>query len=141
VNEDFYSDTYFFRVLPNFVAQFGINGDPAVQKKWKKPIVDDPVLSSNKQGTITFATSGKNTRTTQLFINYKNNKFLDSQGFAPFGEIMEDGMEIVNQIFSGYGEQPKQNKIQNQGNSYLKAEFPKLTYIKSMEIVEDESSS
>lgn len=141
VRGGFYNDCRFFRVLPNFVAQLGINGDPEIQKRWrKKTITDDPILpsseSSNKRGTITFATSGKNTRTTQLFINKKDNKYLDKEGFAPFGEVMDDGMKIVDRIFSEYKERPSQGKIQLMGNAYLEKEFPKLTFVKSMTLVE-----
>lgn len=138
VKADFYNDCRFFRVLPKFVAQFGINGNPDVQRQWKKPILDDPSLPSvsNKRGTITFATSGKNTRTTQLFINYNDNKYLDSQGFTPFGEVMDNGMDIVDRIFAEYKEKPAQGKIQGLGNAYLKEQFPKLSFLEKIEIVE-----
>lgn len=132
VNEDFYDNCRIFRVLQNFVAQFGINGDPVKQKFWrnKKPIMDDPVVQSNRRGTLSFATSGPNTRTTQVFINTGNhNAFLDKEGFAPFAEVVS-GMDIVDHLYSGYGEDPDQGSIQQSGNEYLNKAFPKLTYFK-----------
>lgn len=131
VDAGFYQDCRFFRVVPNFVAQFGINGDPAVQKQYKAPILDDKVQTTNDRGTMTFATSGKNTRTTQLFINTKANAFLDKQGFSPFAEITS-GMDVVDRIYEGYGEKPAQGMIQSKGNEYLKSQFPKLTYISTV---------
>ncbi|MFQ5734521.1 MAG: peptidylprolyl isomerase [Planctomycetaceae bacterium] len=136
VKKGFYNECRFFRVVPRFVVQFGINGDPKTQKKWRESVIrDDPVEESNSLGTVTFATSGKNTRTTQLFINLKNNSRLDSLGFAPFGKVDAKGMKVVEAIHSGYGERPNQGRIQRQGNDYLKESFPKLDYIKSATIV------
>lgn len=132
VENQFYDQCRFFRVLPNFVVQFGINGAPQVQAKWRQSVLqDDPVLQSNSRGTITYATSGKNTRATQLFINKKDNKYLDKEGFAPFGLVIE-GMEFVDQINDEYKEKPNQGKIQNQGNVYLDQEFPNLSYVASI---------
>jgi peptidyl-prolyl cis-trans isomerase A (cyclophilin A) len=108
-------------------------GDPAVQKQWRgKVILDDPVVETNRRGTVTFATSGPDTRTTQMFINTnsRGNKFLDSQGFSPIGEVIE-GMEFVDQIYDAYKEKPDQGKIQKNGNEYLTKEFPNLSYIAS----------
>lgn len=134
VKNGFFDDSRFFRVVPNFMVQFGIHGDPAVQKGWANAnIQDDPVKQTNKKGYITFATRGPNTRTTQVFINLKANAFLDAQGFAPFGEVMS-GMEVVEKITSQYGEKPVQPMIQSGGNAYLSKEFPKLDFIKKATI-------
>lgn len=136
VKAGFYDDTKFFRVVPNFMVQFGIAADPKVMDKWRDAkIKDDPVKKSNKKGYMTFATSGPNSRTTQVFINYKANSFLDNQGFAPFGEIVE-GMDVVEKINSEYGERPNQGLIQRKGNEYLNADFPSLDGVKKATIVE-----
>ncbi|HEV3140831.1 MAG TPA: peptidylprolyl isomerase [Vicinamibacterales bacterium] len=136
VKNGFFDECRFFRVVPNFMVQFGINGDPDVQSHWAggpANLTDDPVKQSNKKGYITFATRGKDTRTTQVFISYKDNAFLDSQGFSPFGEVTS-GMDVVEKINPDYGEKPNQGSIQQQGNVYLKASFPKLDYIKKATI-------
>jgi len=144
VKAGFYDKCRFFRVVPKFVVQFGINGDPDVQKKWRtNTIKDDPVKVSNKKGYLTFATAGKDTRTTQLFINLKDNTFLDKMGFSPF----VSGMENVDEIHTGYGEGaprgagPNQGRIQMDGNKYLKENFPKLDYIKSATVVTKKKQS
>jgi cyclophilin family peptidyl-prolyl cis-trans isomerase len=105
-----------------------MNGDPQVQAKWRTPINDDPVVTTNARGTVTFATSGPNTRTTQLFINTNGNAFLDKQGFSPFAQVIS-GMEVVDRIYDGYGEQPSQALIKQRGNEYLVENFPKLSFI------------
>jgi peptidyl-prolyl cis-trans isomerase A (cyclophilin A) len=141
VKNGFYDDCRFFRVLSGFMAQFGINGDPSVQAAWRSAnITDDPVTQSNKRGYITFATAGPNTRTTQVFINFgDNSSSLDKQGFAPFGRVVT-GMDVVDKLYSGYGEGaprgkgPDQGQIQMQGNAYLAKQFPKLDYVKSATI-------
>jgi peptidyl-prolyl cis-trans isomerase A (cyclophilin A) len=136
VKNGFYDNVRFFRVLDGFMAQFGINGDPAVMEKWRQArITDDPVVQSNKRGFITFATAGPNTRTTQVFINFGDNAGLDRQGFAPFGQVTS-GMDVVDALFKGYGEGaprgagPSQARLQEEGNAYLEKEFPKLDHIK-----------
>jgi peptidyl-prolyl cis-trans isomerase A (cyclophilin A) len=137
----YFTDIAFFRVVPGFMCQFGIAGDPAVSAKWRDAnIPDDAVKGSNTRGTITFATAGPNTRTTQLFINFGNNTFLDGQGFAPFGSVT-DGMDVVNKINGEYGDGPPsgsgpdQQRIQMEGNTYLKKNFPDLDYIKSVTVI------
>ncbi|HLX71270.1 MAG TPA: peptidylprolyl isomerase [Verrucomicrobiae bacterium] len=135
VKSGYFKDIGFFRVVPGFMVQFGIHADPKVAAAWREAnIQDDPVKGSNTRGTITFATAGPNTRTTQLFINYGNNTFLDGQGFSPFGKVT-DGMEVVDKINSEYGENPNQGRVQTEGNAYLKKGFPNLDYIKSATIV------
>jgi peptidyl-prolyl cis-trans isomerase A (cyclophilin A) len=134
VKNGFYDEARFFRVVPNFMVQFGINADPAVQAKFKGTIKDDPVKESNKKGYVTFAqTAAPNSRSTQIFVNFKDNAFLDSQRFAPFGQVTS-GMDAVEKINSEYGEKPNQGSIQSQGNTYLKAQFPKLDYVKKATI-------
>lgn len=126
----YYDQNGFFRVLPTFVVQFGISGDPNISAKWvKASIKDDPVLVSNIRGRVAFATAGPNTRTTQLFINYADNTQLDKYGFSPFAEVPVDDIPIVQRIYSGYGQEPNQNLIYAQGNSYLKKVFPLLDFI------------
>ena len=141
VKAGFYDEVRFFRVLPDFMAQFGIHGRPSVMEAWRPArLKDDPVKQSNLRGYVTFATGGPNTRTTQLFINFKDNAPLDRQGFAPIGEVT-DGMTIVDSLYSGYGEGaprgkgPDQGAMNMEGNAYLAAKFPKLDYIKSATIV------
>lgn len=141
VRSGYFSDIAFFRVIPGFMCQFGIHGDPGVAAKWRDAnITDDVVKGSNTRGAITFATAGPNTRTTQLFINFADNTSLDGQGFAPFGKVVE-GMDVVDKINSEYGEGapnglgPDQGRVQGEGNAYLKKDFPHLDYIKSATIL------
>lgn len=142
VKSGFYNGARFFRVLPGFVVQFGLPGDPALGQAWRSArISDDPVKQSNQPGYVTFATAGPNTRTTQVFINLGNNRSLDSMGFAPFGRVTV-GMDVVGKLYSGYGEGapqgrgPEQGRITSEGNAYLEKQFPKLDYIKSATITE-----
>ncbi len=135
VEAGFYDDTRVFRVLTGFVAQFGINGNPAVQRTWGNQVFDDdPVVESNLRGTVTFASAGPNTRTTQVFINYRDNSRLDDMGFSPFG-VVRSGMESADAFNSDYGETPDQVEITSQGNSYLDATFPNLDSIISARIL------
>ena len=135
VTSRFYNDAGFFRVVPGFVVQFGLNADPAVQKKWTDAkIKDDPVVASNKRGFVTFAMAGPNTRTSQLFINYDDNSRLDQLGFSPFGVVVH-GMDVVEKINSKYGERPSQGSITAKGNVYLKESFPELDYILKATVV------
>ena len=139
VKSGFYDGARFFRVLPGFVVQFGIAGDPAINAKWHNAnLVDDPVTQSNRRGTITYGTAGPNTRTTQVFINLANNARLD-KGFAPFGEVSE-GMDVVDKFYSEYGEGPPlgggpaQTRAEDEGTAYFERDFPKLDYVKKATI-------
>ena len=134
IQSGFYDDGRFFRVLPGFVVQFGLNGSPAVNTAWRHAsILDDPVTQHNSPGTVVFATAGPNTRTTQLFINYGDNARLDDMGFAPVGRVVE-GMDVVQRINSEYQQTPDQDLIERQGNAYLKQAFPRLDFIKTATI-------
>src|SRR6266481_2360468 len=125
VRSGFYDGVRFFRVIPGFMAQFGIHGDTAVTAAWRQRVIpDDPVRRSNQRGMVTFATAGPGTRTTQVFINYRDNNRLDSDGFTPFGEVVE-GMAVVDALYGGYGEGapqgrgPDQMRMHIEGEKYL----------------------
>jgi cyclophilin family peptidyl-prolyl cis-trans isomerase len=137
VEKKFYDGCGFFRNVPNFMVQFGMNGDPKVQAEWgEKTIKDDPVKRSNKRGFVTYAqTAAPNSRSTQLFINFGDNSFLDGMRFAPIGVVVE-GMTVVDSLHKT-GENPgeTQEMIKKQGNEYLKAKYPQLDYIKTARIV------
>jgi len=131
----FFTDVEFFRVVPDFVVQFGISGNPKIAAAWSNAnITDDPVVQSNLRGYITYAKTGApNSRSTQVFINLNDrNAGLDAQGFAPFGKVVE-GMDVVDKLYSGYGEQitQLQDQIAQQGNAFLKKSFPELDSIKT----------
>lgn len=129
VKNGFYNEVRFFRVISGFVAQFGLNGSPSVNTAWRNQrIADDPVMQSNLRGTLTFATGGPNTRTTQVFINLTDNSGLDSQGFAPIGRVIT-GMDLVDLFYASYGESPNQSRIQTEGNRYLNSNFPRLDFV------------
>jgi len=141
VRAGYYDDVAFFRVIESFMVQFGINGDPGVSAVWREArIPDDPVTQSNRRGTLTYATAGPGTRTTQLFINFRDNVGLDGQGFAPFGRVIE-GLSVVDSLYSGYGEGaprglgPDQGRAQAEGNAYLRSAFPKLDFVKTARVV------
>jgi peptidyl-prolyl cis-trans isomerase A (cyclophilin A) len=136
VRGGFYNGAAFFRVIPGFMAQFGINPDPKVSRVWmKQNIIDDPVKESNKRGYVTFAKAQMpNSRSTQVFINYKTNDFLDPQGFAPFGEVIE-GMDVADKFNSEYGGDPDQGALQEQGKAYIDKSMPHVDLIKTAVIV------
>jgi peptidyl-prolyl cis-trans isomerase A (cyclophilin A) len=141
VRAGYYDDVAFFRVIEGFMVQFGINGDPRVNAAWREArIPDDPVTQSNRRGRVTYAMAGPDTRTTQLFINFKDNQGLDGQGFAPFGSVVE-GLAVVDALYSGYGEgapqgrDPDQGRVQAEGNAYLRGSFPRLDFVKTARVV------
>lgn len=138
VRNGFYDGAAFFRVLPDFVVQFGISAHPQVSAPWREArIPDDPVKASNRRGFVSFAKAGPNTRTTQVFINLtdtQRNTRLDEMGFPPFGEVTR-GMEVVDSLHAGYGETPNQGRIQMEGRAYLEKDFPQLDSIKSATII------
>jgi peptidyl-prolyl cis-trans isomerase A (cyclophilin A) len=137
VRSGYFKDIAFFRVVPGFMCQFGIHGDPKISAAWRGAnMPDDPVKGSNTRGAITFATAGPGTRTTQLFINFADNSRLDGMGFSSFGKVTE-GMDVVDKINGEYGENPPyvQGRLQAEGNAFLKKEFPNLDYIKSATIL------
>lgn len=142
VRLDFFRDARFFRVLEGFVAQFGLSGRPAVDSAWRgHPIQDDSVRRSNARGTLTFASAGEDTRTTQLFVNLADNPRLDGMGFAPVGEVVE-GMSVVDSLYAGYGEGaprgsgPSQARILREGNAYLERSFPELDHVEEARLIE-----
>jgi peptidyl-prolyl cis-trans isomerase A (cyclophilin A) len=136
VNNGFYDGAYFFRTLPNFVVQFGLNGSPEVSKAWEtRTLQDEPVKQSNQPGFISYAMGGPNSRTTQIFINKVDNSRLDALGFAPFAKII-DGMHVVEQFYGGYANNvPDQGRIRREGNSFLSSEYPKLDSIVKARVV------
>jgi peptidyl-prolyl cis-trans isomerase A (cyclophilin A) len=143
VRAGYYTNVAFFRVIRGFMAQVGIHGDPRVNAAWRDAnIPDDPVTQHNTRGMVSFATAGPGTRTTQFFINFGDNARLDDMGFSPFARIDERSMAIVDRLYAEYGEGapsgrgPMQARMQREGNTYLRAEFPGLDYIRSARIVE-----
>eukprot|EP01036_Dinobryon_divergens_P026276 gene26277-34901_t len=147
VEDSYYNNAKFFRVIKKFMAQVGIHADPAVTSKWQgRSIPDDPIgMMSNKRGTFSFATSGPNTRVNQVFFNFVNNAYLDKEGFTPVGEVVQ-GMQYIDGLYSGYGEGgrgdgtdgkgPSQGRLNRQGNKYLDEFFPKLSTIVEAKIVD-----
>ncbi len=140
VKSGYFDNIRFFRVVSGFMVQFGIHGDPSVSAKWRgATIKDDPVKTTNGRGFVTFATSGPDSRTTQVFINFADNGGLDRQGFSPFGKVIT-GMNVVDALNAEYGEGaprgtgPDQGRLQMEGNAYLAKSFPKLDYIKKATI-------
>lgn len=141
VKNGFFTDVRFFRAIPNFMVQFGIHGTPAIAAVWREARLPvDKVVQSNRRGFITYAMGRTpDTRTTQVFINFRDNTNLDALGFAPFGQVTS-GMDVVDKIYTGYGEGPPsgagpdQGRLQGEGNEYLLKSFPKMDYIKTATI-------
>ena len=140
VKNHFYDGNAFFRVVPNFVVQFGISPYPAVSKAWQNATIPDdtPVGVSNGRGAISFASAGPNTRTTQVFIDTGNNAGLDQEGFTPFGSV-DSGMDVVDKLYSGYGDKPTphQNEMMSQGSAWLEKNYPKLDSIKTATVTQE----
>jgi cyclophilin family peptidyl-prolyl cis-trans isomerase len=136
VQTGFYDGVRFFRIVRNYVVQFGINGDPKTNRLWSNiSLPDDPVKEHNRKGTVSYAMSGPHTRRTQLFINLKDNLALDKQGFAPIGKVAS-GMDAVESFYNSYGDMPPRGQgpdatqIEIQGNEYLQNRFPRLDYVR-----------
>jgi len=154
IQDNFFTESKFFRVLPGYVAQFGIAGNPELNKKWmfdrSKGLLDEPRLQSNRRGTLSFASSGKDSRQTQIFINLGNNggppNFLDAQGFVPFAQVISGMDDVVPKIYNGYGIMEtasagitgsvNQGKAAYYGNEYLNAIFPKLSTIQKITVLQ-----
>jgi peptidyl-prolyl cis-trans isomerase A (cyclophilin A) len=142
----YFDDTRIYRVLDGFVAQFGLNGDPWVNQAWKTEfLVDDPVVRENTRGRVTFAKGGRHSRTTEVFVNLRDNTQLDANQFAPFGEVVE-GMDVVDRFYAAYGDGPPrgdgpyQAMVEARGNAYLDEEFPELTRIVRASLVSSDGS-
>jgi peptidyl-prolyl cis-trans isomerase A (cyclophilin A) len=136
VENQFFDGDPFFRVVPGFIAQFGLNLNRKINEQWDEPrIPDDSVRQSNLRGTLTFAAEGANSRNHQLFFNLADkNARLDRTGFAPIGKVIS-GMEVVDSLYSAYGDSPEQHFINTMGESYLKRMFPNLDYIRTVRVV------
>jgi len=143
VQAGYFDGNYFFRTIAGFMTQVGLHGDPEVTAAWQEAsIPDDPVTQSNTEGMVTFAMAGPDTRTTQIFINLKDNTFLDSNGFAPFGKVRS--IKTVHKLWVGYGESrsggglgPEQPLIMERGNAYLEADFPDLDRIERARVIRE----
>jgi cyclophilin family peptidyl-prolyl cis-trans isomerase len=150
VNDRYYDETGFFRVVKGFVAQFGLANDPATTKAWRvRRLADEPVKHGNVRGAISYARGGPGTRTTQIYINLADNARLDTAntyGFPAFAEVVS-GMSVVDSIYSGYnavrggppiqGGEPSQDSVTQHGTAYLKRHFPKMDFIKSARVVRE----
>lgn len=137
----FFDESRFHRVIRNFIAQFGVHRDPEQNRLWRElKFPDDPVKQSNRRGWVSFAHNGPNTRATQVFINLRDNRFLDKTGFAPFAQVVE-GMDVVEKLYYSYGELapkgtgPDATKTETEGNRYLEERFPRLDYIRTARVV------
>lgn len=136
VNMRYFDENRFFRVVPGFVAQFGVHKDYDIHDRWRKYfILDDPPKEKNLRGTLAFAQSDPNTRATEIFINLADNAALDAQNFVPFAKVVS-GIDVVDKFYSGYGELMPDgkyidpNRVENGTNAYLEPHFPKLDYIR-----------
>lgn len=138
VRRGYFVNVAFFRVVPGFMAQFGMHGNPAVNEVWRMRTIDDePVAQSNLRGRVTFAKTGApNSRSNQLFINFVDNANLDAMGFSPFGEVRAEDLPTVDRINAEYRERPSQGLLGQTGNAYLRAEFPNVDYVRSARVVE-----
>jgi cyclophilin family peptidyl-prolyl cis-trans isomerase len=141
VQAKFYDGVRFHRVIRRFICQFGINGNPKLQQLWSTAAIpDDPVQQKNRKGMVTFAKLGPNSRTTQLFINLKDNLDLDKSGFAPFASVVQ-GMDVVEKLYFAYGEVaprgggPDPTQIELQGNTYLDRTYPRLDSIRKAAVI------
>jgi len=135
VSECFFDDQRFFRVIPQYIAQFGASADPKKNDRWDDDkIPDDPPTQSNARGTLSFAAEAPNTRSHQLFFNLKDNPKLDPQGFVPIGRVIE-GMKVLDSLYDEYGDTPKYRLVATLGNEYLHRMFPRMDYIKTARVV------
>jgi peptidyl-prolyl cis-trans isomerase A (cyclophilin A) len=136
VETGYFDGNRFFRIVPDFVVQFGLNGDPTITRNYNlRSLQDEAVLTTNARGTLTYAKLPRpNSRTTQLFINLKANANLDADGFSPFA-VVTQGMNVVDSFNAEYGQRPNQTRLTDEGNSYLESDFPRLDYIKKATIV------
>jgi homoserine O-acetyltransferase len=148
VGEHFFDGQKFFRVRKGYIAQFGLHPKPRVIARWKgRRIADDPVKQTNARGTLAYAMTGPGTRSTQIYINLKDNPHLDEQGFAPFGRIVE-GIDVIDQLYAGYDETAgggmragRQGPIEKDGNAYLDRNFPLLDFIRRARVVKTVTSA
>jgi cyclophilin family peptidyl-prolyl cis-trans isomerase len=135
VSQRFFDDQRFFRVLPQYIAQFGASADPKQNDRWDDAkIPDDPRTHSNARGTLSFAAEAPNTRSHQLFFNLKDNPKLDPQNFVPIGRVV-DGMAVLDALYDDYGDTPKYRLVATLGNEYLHRMFPRMDYIRTARIV------
>ena len=135
VSEGFFDGQRFFRVIPQYIAQFGASGDPERNDRWDDvKIPDDPRKESNVRGMLSFAAEAPNTRSHQLFFNLKDNPKLDPQNFIPIGRVVE-GMSVLDALYDDYGDTPKFRLVATLGNEYLQRMFPRLDYIKTARVI------
>jgi peptidyl-prolyl cis-trans isomerase A (cyclophilin A) len=148
MSSGFFDNTRFFRVVTSFMVQWGVHGDPEVNRAWEPlAITDDSVRQSNTRGYITFAMASQpNSRATQVFVNLVDNANLDGMGFAPFGRVIE-GMSVVDSLYAGYGDSPPygwgpdQTRLMAEGNAYLERNFPKLDFVRTARIISDSAAA